>query len=61
MSPITIYAALGLSASGAILSGLYHRGDTQQKVLWLLEAIGSAQPSAMAGAVGEESEFPVSP
>jgi hypothetical protein len=57
------YFALGLAATMAIMSVRYQAGDTDQKVLWLLETIGAAEPAAMAIPVGdnpENPEFPVS-
>jgi hypothetical protein len=58
------YVALGLAAVVAIMSIRYQASDPGQKLLWILETVGAAQPAAMAGAVGEDSKnptFPVSP
>jgi hypothetical protein len=55
------YVALGLATVVAIMSVRLQGGDPDQKVLWLLETIGAAEPAAMATPVGENPEFPVSP
>jgi hypothetical protein len=53
--------ALALTAIVAIMSVRYQAGDTDQKVLWLLETVGAAEPTVTATPVGENPEFPVSP
>lgn len=56
-----IYAALGLAATLALLSGLYHAENAQQKFLWLLDTIATSEMFAIVGAIGEHVSFPVSP
>jgi hypothetical protein len=55
------YVALALTTIVAVMSIRYQAGDTDQKVLWLLETVGAAEPAAMATPVGENRELPVSP
>jgi hypothetical protein len=58
------YVALGLAVVAAVMSVRHQAGDTQQKLLSLLETVGNAEPAAMVAPVGEDPgnpTFPVSP
>jgi hypothetical protein len=59
-----IYVALGLAAIAAVVSVGHQASDPQQKLLWLLQAVGTAAPADMVSPVGEDPEnptFPASP
>jgi hypothetical protein len=58
---VTAYVALGLAAAVAALSGLYHAGQAEPGLRWLLLTTAAPEAAATAGAIGETPEFPVSP